>query len=97
MRFDDYSAVQRLEAEHDLETRSIEEWARFFVDNPLWSRVGSHWPIGWVFEDHAGELVGSVTNVPLRYHFRGRELTCANGRAWVVANEYRSFALWLMD
>ena len=29
--------------------------------------------------------------------FRSRELTCANGRAWVVANEYRAFALWLMD
>lgn len=97
MRFDDYPAIQRLEAEHDLITRSTDEWTGFIVDNPLWGRVSSHWPIGWVFENHAGEIVGSVTNVPLRYHFGGRELTCANGRAWVVANDYRSFALWLMD
>ncbi|MEQ1912442.1 MAG: hypothetical protein ABMA15_26710 [Vicinamibacterales bacterium] len=97
MQFDDYPAVQRLEAEHDLITRSTEEWTSLLVDNPLWSRVGSHWPIGWVFEAGAGKLVGSVTNIPLRYHLGGRELTCANGRAWVVANEYRSFALWLMD
>ena len=97
MRFDDYPAIQRLEAEYDLITRSTEDWTSFVVDNPLWKQVGSHWPIGWVFEDALGELVGSVTNVPSRYHFGGRELTCANGRAWVVANEYRLFALWLID
>ena len=97
MRFEDYPAVQRLEAEHDLITRSTEEWTSFLVDNPLWSRVASHWPIGWVFETASGALVGSVTNVPLLYHFEGRQRICANGRAWVVAREYRAFALWLMD
>ncbi len=42
-------------------------------------------------------MVGSLTNVPSLYHFRGRELIAANGRAWVVRPEYRGFAPWLME
>ena len=42
-------------------------------------------------------VVGSIMNVPSLYTFQGRELICANGRAWVSSPQYRSFALILMD
>jgi hypothetical protein len=96
-RFDDYPQIHQLEAAHLQATLSADDWHRLWLDNPLWPRLGNHWPIGWVLEDEAGRVVGSLGNVPSLYRFGGRELVCANGRAWVVRPEYRGFALWLMD
>jgi hypothetical protein len=96
-RFEDYPHIQRLEGTHLQDTLPADDWRGLFLDNPLWPRLGDRWPIGWVLEDGAGQVVGSLTNVPSLYHFRGRELLCANGRSWAIADEYRGFALWLMD
>jgi hypothetical protein len=95
--FDDYPQIRRLEAAHGMVTRSADDWRRLWLDNPLWPRLGDRWPIGWVLEDATGGVVGSLTNFPSRYQFRGRELLCANGRGWVVGAAYRGFALWLME
>jgi hypothetical protein len=89
--------MRRLESAHLQETLADEDWRGLFLDNPLWSRLSDRWPIGWVLEDAVGEVVGSLTNIPSLYRFRGRDLICANGRSWAVAPEYRGFALWLMD
>jgi hypothetical protein len=78
-------------------TQPEADWRGLWLDNPLWPRVGSRWLIGWVLEDASGQVVGALGNVPSLYHFGDRELLCANGRGWVVAAEYRGFALWLMD
>src|SRR5262245_33414720 len=94
---EDHAQIQHLESSHLQDTLPADDWRRLWLDNPLWPRVAGHWPIGWVLEDAAGRVVGSMTNVPSLYRFRGRELICANGRAWVVSPEYRGFALWLMD
>jgi hypothetical protein len=67
-----------------------------WLKNPLWSRLGHDWPIGWVLENTDGRLVGSLVNIPSLYKFRGQDLICANGRGWVVDPEYRGFALALM-
>jgi hypothetical protein len=95
--FDDYPQIQ------DLETSLLhstplpdKDWHGLWFDNPVWPRVEKHWPIGWVLEDEGGRIVGSLTNIPSLYRFRGRELISANGRAWMVRPEYRGFALWLM-
>ncbi|HVS37776.1 MAG TPA: hypothetical protein VMS17_19620 [Gemmataceae bacterium] len=96
-RFDDYPQIQQIEAANLDETLSPSDWRGLFLDNPLWLRLGDRWPIGWVLEDAASRVVGSLTNVPSLYRFRGRELICASGRAWAVSGDYRGFALWLMD
>ncbi|MGE3818639.1 MAG: hypothetical protein AB7I30_04340 [Isosphaeraceae bacterium] len=96
MCFEDYPAVERLEASEGLSTTPELEWRRFWLDNPLWPALRDRWPIGWVLEHH-GAIVGAITNVPSRHVFRGRDLIAANGRAWVVAPSYRGFALWLLD
>jgi hypothetical protein len=95
-RFEDVAQIQALEAAHGMETQPPADWRGLWLDNPLWPRLGGRWPIGWVLEA-GGRVVGSVTNVPSLYRFRGRELVCANGRAWVVAPEYRVVALWLLN
>jgi hypothetical protein len=63
----------------------------------VWPQVKDRWPIGWVLEADGGRLVGSIANIPSLYTFRGRDLLCANGGAWVTAADYRPFAPWLMD
>jgi hypothetical protein len=96
-RFEDYPQIQRVELGHLQDSLSADDWRRLFLDNPLWPRLGNTWPIAWVMEDAAGQVVGSMTNVPSLYRFRGRELICANGRSWAVSSEYRGYALWLLD
>jgi hypothetical protein len=96
-RFDDYTQIQSLEAAHLPEALSPNQWQRLWLENPLWSWLGKQWPIGWVLEDESGRIVGSLFNVPSSYQFLGCERICANGRAWVVEDRYRGFALWLMD
>lgn len=96
-RFDDYAHITRLAIRHNFQITSADDWRRLWLDNPLWPRLGADWPIGWVLETTAGEIVGSMGNVPLLYTFRGQELIAASGRAWSVLAPYRGFALWLLD
>ncbi len=92
-RFDDYPQIQALERANLPEALPADDWRGLWLHNPLWPRLGSDWPIGWVLEADSGRVVGSLCNVPSRYMFRGRERIRANGRAWVVLPEYRGFAL----
>jgi hypothetical protein len=96
-RVEDYPQIQKLESAHGLLTLSQQDWRGLWLDNPLWKRLGERWPIGWVLEDSAGRIVGSLANIPTLYTLGGRELIAATGRAWVNAKEYRGVALWLMD
>ncbi len=96
-RFEDYPQIQRLEATHLAEALPAEEWPHLWLDSPLWPRLSGDWQIGWVLEDTAGQVVGSITSVPSLYRFRGQELVCASGRAWVARPEYRGYAPWLME
>jgi hypothetical protein len=97
MRFEDYEQVHALESSQFLEHQPFSDWQGFWRDNPLWPRLADRWPLGWVLEAPGGKLVGTMSNVPSLYKFRGQDLICANGRAWFVLPEYRGFALWPMD
>jgi hypothetical protein len=96
-RFDDYAQIARLERANNLEVRDESDWKNLWLANPVWPRVKDRWPIGWVYETPAGEIVGSIISIPSLYSMNGRELICANGRSWVCAPEYRGFAIMLMD
>jgi hypothetical protein len=96
-RLEDYPQIERLESSHNLLTLPLQDWQSIWLENPLWPRLGNRWPIGWVLEDSAGRVVGSLANIPTLYTFKGRELIAATGRAWVNAVEYRGVALQLMD
>ena len=95
-RFQDYQAIAELEVSQGLLSKAPEEWRRLWTGNPTYEAIGPRWPIGWVLED--GErIVGCLTNIPLSYHFRGRQLLVAAGRGWTVKDEYRGYALMLMN
>jgi hypothetical protein len=96
-RLEDYDAIARLGLANLSKPQPAGDWRRMWLDNPLWPRLGKEWHIGWVLETAAGDIAGSVLNIPSMYSFRGSELICGNGRAWSAAPAYRGYALWLMD
>jgi len=95
--FADYKQIHRLESVFFPDSHPEDDRRGLFVKNPLWARLEGTWPIGWVLEDSAGKIVGTVTNIPSLYHIDGAEKICANGHCWVVQNEYRGYATMLMD
>lgn len=96
-RFDDYPQIADLAISNGWVALPAQDWRGLWLDNPLWDRLGNDWPIGWVLEDAAGRLVGSLGNLPSLYTFRGRRLVAAAGRGWTVRPEYRGMAPLLMD
>jgi hypothetical protein len=96
-RYEDYPHIQRLESSHGLLTLSEQDWRSIWQDHPLCARLKSDWPIGWVLEDVSGSIVGAMANIPSRYALGGEELLAATGRGWVVAEQFRGYALWIMD
>jgi hypothetical protein len=95
--FDDYVQIAAVESSQGLRARAAHEWTRLWRENPVYRKLGPGWPIGWVLENNAGRIVGSIGNVPLIYEFRGRQILVSAGRAWSVDPQYRGFALMLMD
>ena len=81
---EDAAQIRRLEEAHFGVTELLDDWRGLWLKNPLWPRLGGRWPIAWVLEDRDGRVVGSLRNIPTLYHFRGRELINAAGRAWAV-------------
>jgi hypothetical protein len=63
----------------------------------VYAAVSNGWPIGWVLENASRQPVGYIGSIPLSYEFCGKPLTVAAGYSWVVEEEYRSYAPWLMD
>lgn len=96
-RFSDYEGIMRLGEAYSFAVVSLDDWGHLWTNNPLWERLGKDWPIGWVLESGSGEIVGSFSNVPSSYAFRGEHLIVANSRGWVVAPPYRGLALLLLD
>jgi hypothetical protein len=95
-RFEDYQAIAALENSQGLATKPFDEWRRMWAGNPCYEQLAPCWPIGWVLEE-GDRIVGCLSNVPLPYIFLGRELLAATGRGWAVDDQYRSYALLLMD
>ncbi|HEV1996245.1 MAG TPA: hypothetical protein VGR03_18065, partial [Candidatus Acidoferrum sp.] len=97
LRFDDYEKTTEFLSANSFTTLPYEDWRGIWVDNPLWPCMGKDFPIGWVLETTAGEIVGILGSVPTLYKFRGDDLVSAVGRTWLVTAPYRGFALQLMD
>ena len=95
--FDDYAQIEKLESTHDLLTLSATDWRALYTENPVNRLLSQDRAIGWVLVDSKQRIVGSLANIIQRYMYRGTDLIAATGRAWVVAEEYRGIAIWLID
>ena len=93
----DYQAVTDLQARYGLATKSYDDWAHLWTNNPAYAEVKKSWPMGWVLEDALRRTVGYLGNIPLYYQYRLRRLIVSTSYAWVVDQKYRSYSMWLLD
>jgi hypothetical protein len=96
-RLDDHEGIVQLQKILSPKAPSADDWRMLWHGSPLWPQIGKRWPLGWVLETADRGIVGCLGNIPLLYRFRGEPVIAASGRGWVVAPEYRGFALWLLD
>lgn len=89
--FDDYSQIAAVLLRNGLQPKSREAWEYLWRGNPAYQNL-SNWPIGWVAENKKQEIVGYLGNIPLRYHFGGRELLAATGYGICADLPYRGDA-----
>jgi hypothetical protein len=93
----DYTDIRRLGIAHGLDVPPYEDWSALWLDNPVRTRGGKEYPIGWVLQTDAGEIVGCMGTVHSPYTFRGERLIAAVARAWFVPVDYRGYGLELME
>ena len=93
--FDDYPQISALESQYGLHPRGFDEWTDFWTQNPAFQTLPD-WPIGWVCENEQGEIVGSLSNIPLAYELDGRPLVGATSRSLVMDTRYRPYSLSLL-
>ena len=96
-RLEDYEQIAALESRFGLTAKPYNEWVHLWQGNPVYRELKTDWPIGWVFEDQDGKIVGSVGNIPLLYELDGRRILVASSRSWVADVEHRSVSLLLLD
>lgn len=95
--FDDYAQIAALQIRNGLNTRSYLDWMTLWKSNPVYEELQHRFPIGWVLETAEGEIVGSIGNIALACHFRGRNLRAAAACDWVVDPRHRGSSMHLLD
>lgn len=93
----DYESVAALQRKYGMSVKSYDDWAHLWVNNRVYASLADRWPIGWVLENPSSQTVGFIGNIPLEYYLHGKRLTASAGCSWVVDEEYRGYAAWLMD
>lgn len=93
--FTDYEQIAALLIRNGLAVKGREEWEHLWRNNPVYQRH-SDWPIGWVVED-GQEIVGFLGNIPLKYHFKGRQILASGLHAFALDSSHRGRGLVLLD
>lgn len=94
-RFEDYEGIAAVQQANGLTPKSREEWEHLWAGNPALHSLAD-WPIGWVLEDGAAGIVGSIGNLPFLWHLGDKVLVCASGHGWSVRPAYRGYSLLLL-
>lgn len=95
--FEDYSRIAAVQAQNGLVVPSRDGWLALWKDNPVYRARGGDWPIGWVLEAESGEIVGTISNLPLAYSLRGRTLVTAAPCSWAIDVAYRGHSMLLLN
>jgi acyl transferase domain-containing protein len=91
----EYEKIAALIYRNGLDTKTREEWEHLWINNPVYKRV-ENWPIGWVAQDGA-EIVGFLGNIPVSYHFKGRQVLASSLHAFSLDVSHRGHGLILLN
>ena len=94
--FGDYQQIATLGFPYGLGNEPYDEWAHLWAENPV-CRAVPDWPMGWVLENEAHQLVGHLANVPLAYQLGKQKLIAAASRAVMVDPRYRTYSFQLLN
>lgn len=95
--FQDWEQISNLQTRNGAPPRSRAEWQALWTENPAYQEWGHRSPIAWVLENEEREIVGSISNIPFTYRFRGRPIRAVAACGWVVDPAYRGYSLLLME
>ncbi len=90
---DDFPAISEVVRRNGLASTKYDQWARLWNDNPFRSELSV--PVGWLLENKAQGIVGSLTNIGRMYAYNCEQLRVASASAWAVDSPYRSSAIFL--
>jgi hypothetical protein len=89
----DFAAISEVVRRNGLTPTSHELFARLWSDNPFRSELRV--PLGWVLENKALEIVGTLSNIGRMYSYNGEPIRVASASAWAVDPPYRASAVFL--
>ncbi len=93
--FTDYDKIAALILRNGLGVKTRREWEHVWRNNPVYqNRLG--WPIGWVVEE-GDQIAGFLGNIPLTYHFKGREILASGLHAFALDPSHRGLGLLLLN
>jgi hypothetical protein len=92
----DYERIATLSSRYGFGIETREEWVHLWADNPA-SHAVRDWPMGWVFENQDGEIVGHLACIPLLYELGEQRLIACASRALVVETAYRNYSFQLVN
>jgi hypothetical protein len=89
----DFSAISDVVRRNGLTSTSYDVFAGLWNDNPFRSELTV--PLGWVLENKAQEIVGTLSNIGRMYIYNGEPVRVASASAWAVDPLYRTSAVFL--
>jgi hypothetical protein len=89
----DFPAISDVVRRNGLTPTTYDLFARLWTDNPFRSELKV--PLGWVLENKAQEIVGTLSNIGRMYIYNSEPIRVASASAWAVDPPYRTSAVFL--
>lgn len=96
-QLDDYAGIAELHRRNHLDVLDQTAWTELWLGNPAFQVAGEAWPLGWVLETTAGEVVGSIGNLPCQYYLGHRPILAGSACSWAVDPAFRGSSLALLS
>lgn len=90
---EDFAAISELVRRNGLSSPKYTDWARLWNDNPFRSELPA--PLGWVLENNAQAIVGTLSNIVRMYAYNDEPVRVATASAWAIDPPYRTSAIFL--
>lgn len=89
----DFTAISEVVRRCGLTPSTYANWLRLWYENPFRSEVTA--PLGWVLENKAQGIVGTLSNIVRMYSYNGEPVRVASASVWAVDSAYTTAALFL--
>jgi hypothetical protein len=89
----DFTAISQVVRRAGLRASNYTNWVRLWNENPFRGQLSV--PLGWVLENKAQGIVGTLSNIVRMYSYHGEPVRVATASTWAVDTPYRTAAIFL--